>query len=63
MLRVVAEQGGADVVLFEVEDHAHDPTWKLDHLARKRILEAVDARDAVADRQDGAGSVTETRAS
>src|ERR1022692_515379 len=43
----IAEQHGADVVFFEVEHHPHDGVGKFEQLARRRILQAVDARDAV----------------
>ncbi len=52
---VGAEDGDADVVLFEVQHHADDAARELDELARHRALEAVDASDAVADREDRAG--------
>src|SRR5256884_3939858 len=51
---VVAEEHGADVVLFEVEDHADDVAGELQQLAGHRLLEPVDARDAVADLDDAA---------
>src|SRR6185295_17305120 len=50
----VAHQGDADVVLFEVQRDAVDVVRKLDQLARRDLVEAVDARDAVAGRQDHA---------
>ena len=50
----VAEEHGADVVGLEVEREAGDVVRELEHLERHRVLEAVDARDAVADGQDGA---------
>ena len=49
-----AEQRHADVVLFEVERDADDAVLELEPLERDAVLEAVDARDAVADLQDGA---------
>ena len=48
---VVAEDHDADIVAFEVQRHALDAAGKLDHLAGLHIVEAVDAGDAVADRQ------------
>ena len=48
---VVAEDHDADVVGLEIQRHAADATGELDHLARLHVVEAVDARDAVADRQ------------
>ena len=41
----------ADVVLLEVEREADDAVRELEHLERDAVLEAVDARDAVADLQ------------
>ena len=51
-----AEDGGADVVLFEVEDHAHDVAGELQQLAGHGLVETVDAGDAVTDGDDGARS-------
>ena len=51
MLAVVAEDHDADVVGFEVQRHAADAARELDHLAGLDVVEAVDAGDAVADRQ------------
>ena len=54
-LLVLAEEGDADVVLFEVEhDAAHAP-GELEQLARHRTGEAIDARDAVTDGEHGPG--------
>ena len=50
-LAVVAEDHDADVVGFEVERHAAHAVLELDHLAGLHVVEAVDAGDAVADRQ------------
>ena len=50
----VAEQHRADAVGLEREREAGDVVGQLEHLERLAVLEAVDARDAVADRQDGA---------
>ena len=50
----VAEQHGADAVFFEVQRDAEDAVRELEHLAGHRPLDAVHARDAVADRDDGA---------
>ena len=50
----VAEEHGADVVGLEVQREAGDAVRELEHLERHAVLEAVDARDAVGDRQDGA---------
>ena len=48
---VLAEDDDADVVGLEVERHAADAAGKLHHLAGLHLVEAVDAGDAVADRQ------------
>ena len=50
-LAVVAEDHDADIVGFEVERHAAHAVLELDHLAGLDVVEAVDAGDAVADRQ------------
>src|SRR5262249_58157636 len=50
-LTVVAEDHDADVVGLEIERHAAHAVLELDHLAGLHIVEAVSARDAVADRQ------------
>jgi hypothetical protein len=50
----VAEQHGADVVGLEVQREAGDVMRQLEHLEGHRVLEAVDASDAVGDRQHGA---------
>src|SRR5207244_3862215 len=52
---VLAHDGDADVVLFEVQHQAADAVGELDQLARLGLVEAVDARDAVADREHRAG--------
>ena len=49
---VLAEDHDADIVEFEVEGHALHAVRELDHLAGLHLVEAVDAGDAVADRQD-----------
>ena len=48
---VVAEDHDADIVGLEVQRHAADAAGELDHLAGLDVVEAVDAGDAVADRQ------------
>ena len=48
---VVAKDHDADIVAFEIEGHALHPVRELDHLAGLDLVEAVDAGDAVADRQ------------
>ena len=50
----VAEEHGADVVGLERQREAGDVVGQLEHLERIAVLEAVDARDAVGDREDGA---------
>jgi hypothetical protein len=57
-LEVVAEDDGADVVLFEVEREGGDGVARLtrqhlEHLAGHRLLESVDARDSVLHLEDG----------
>ena len=47
----VAEQHGADVVGLEVQREPDDVVGQLEHLERHRVLEAVHAGDAVADRE------------
>ncbi len=49
-----AEQHGADVVGLEVQGEADHVVGQLEHLEGHAVLEAVDAGDAVADREDGA---------
>ena len=48
---VVAEDHDADIVDFEIERHAARAVGELDHLAGLDLVEAIDAGDAVADRQ------------
>src|SRR6185437_11244394 len=48
---VAAENHDADIVVLEVERHAAHAALELDHLAGLHVVEAVDAGDAVADRQ------------
>ncbi len=50
-LAVVAEDHDADIVDLEVERHAAHAVLELDHLAGLDVVEAVDAGDAVADRE------------
>ena len=50
----LAEQHGADAFLFEVQRDAEHAVRELEHLAGHRVLDAVHARDAVADRDDAA---------
>ncbi len=58
-LEIVAEHDGADVVLFQIEGEGGDDVAglarvHLEHLARHRLAEAVDARDSVLHLEDGA---------
>ena len=53
-LAVLAEQHGADAVLFEVQRDAEHAVRELEHLAGHGALAAVHARDAVAERHDRA---------
>ena len=50
----LAEQHRADAFLFEVQRDAEHAVRELEHLAGHRVLDAVHARDAVADRDDAA---------
>ena len=52
--RVVAEDDRADRLLLEVEREALDPVGELEQLGRERVLQPVDAGDAVADLDDRA---------
>ncbi len=49
---IVAEDHDADIVGLEVERHALGAVAELDHFAGLDLVEPIDARDAVADRQD-----------
>ena len=49
----LAEHHGADVVGLEVERQPGDVVGEFEHLERHAVLEAVDAADAVGDRQHG----------
>ena len=53
-LRELAEQHRADAFFFEVQRDAEHAVRELEHLAGHRVLDAVHARDAVADRDDAA---------
>jgi hypothetical protein len=50
----LAEEGGADVVLLEVERDPGHPVFELEHLRRDGILEPVDPGDPVADLEHAA---------
>ena len=50
----LAEEHRADALLFEVQRDAEHAVRELEHLAGHRVLDAVHARDAVADRDDAA---------
>ncbi len=51
----IAEQRRADIVFLEVQDDPVDLMRELQQLAGLRVLESVDARDAVAARQHAPG--------
>ncbi len=53
-LRRVAEEHRADALFLEVQRDPEQPVRELEHLARHRPLDAVNARDAVANRHDRA---------
>ncbi len=44
----VAEQHGADVVLFKIQHQPENLVWKFEQLAERGILQAVDSGDTVA---------------
>ena len=50
----LAEEHRADALLLEVQRDAEHAVRELEHLARHRLLDAVHAGDAVAERNDGA---------
>ncbi len=56
-LGVVAEEHGADLVFVEVHGEAGYAVGKLDELAGHDLVQAVDARDTVAEGDDGADLV------
>ena len=49
---VIAEDHDTDIVALEVQGHALDATFELDHLAGLHFVKTVDARDAVTNGQD-----------
>jgi hypothetical protein len=51
----LAHHGDADVVGLEVQHHARNVAREAHELAGQRGLQAVDAGDAVTDREHGAG--------
>ena len=53
-LRVVADDDGADRVLFEVQGEPHDALGELQQLAHLTVRKTVHAGDAVADLEHGA---------
>ncbi len=52
---ILAENGRADVILLEVQNHSVDLSGKLQELPGHRLFKAVDTGDAVAHIQDGPG--------
>ena len=50
---VVAQDDAAYLVLIEVHGQAFHSVGKLEHLPRHGLVEAVEARDAVTQRNDG----------
>src|SRR3990172_9039031 len=52
---VVSQKRDADVVLLEVQHDPPDVPGEIEKLSRHRLLQAVDAGDAVSDGQDDAG--------
>src|SRR5204863_6273803 len=50
----LAQQHGADAILFQVQGDAEHAVRELEHLARHRVVDAMDTRDAIADRDDAA---------
>ena len=59
---VAAETNDPDIVVLQVQRHALHPRRELHHLARLNLVQAVDARDAVAHAQDAADFVDIQRA-
>src|SRR5271170_2818539 len=51
---VIAEEHSADLIFFQVQRNAENVVRKLDHFAGHALIEAVNARDAVAHGDDGA---------
>ena len=51
---VIAKKHGAHLIFFEVQRDTEDVVRKLDHFSGHALIEAVNARDAVADGNDGA---------
>ena len=49
-----AKQHHADAVLLQIQRDAEDPVRELEHLGGHRAVDAVQPRDAVADRHDRA---------
>ncbi len=50
-LAVSPEDHAADIVAFKIERHALDAAGKFHHLAGLDVIQAIDARDAIANRQ------------
>jgi hypothetical protein len=57
----VAEEHDADVVLFQVEHQADDVLAEVEQLAGHGVFQAVDAGDAVAGFEHGAGLISSAR--
>jgi len=53
-VRIRPHNDAPDIVLLQIEDHAHHAAREFDQLARHGVGQPVDSRDAVADLQDGA---------
>src|SRR6266851_3621153 len=56
-LGVVAEEHGSDLVLVEVHGESGDAVGELDELAGHDLVQTVDARDAVAEGDDGSNLI------
>ena len=55
--RVVPEEDAADIVLFQVECHAHDVIGERHQFAGLRVAQPMNARHAIAHLQHGSGFV------
>ncbi len=52
---VFTQKSNTHVVLFKVQHHAHETAGELEQFHGHGVTDAVDARNAVTDRKDGAG--------